>query len=298
MATGILAPSPAVWNTSRDSLYRAAARRALIMGILNVTPDSFSDGGEFQQVDAAVEHARDMIAAGAGIIDVGGESTRPGAPAVPLEEERRRVLPVIERLLALGGSWISVDTSKAAVARESLALGAHIVNDVTALRGDPEMAAVAADSGAAVVLMHMRGTPGTMQKDPRYNDVVAEVRAFLEERIAAAASAGIPPDRIAIDPGIGFGKTPAHNLVLLAHPDRLRIGSHPLLMGFSRKSFIGKTLGDDSPAAVRHATVGLCAEQRLAGVDILRVHDVAECHQAVRMIEALLGEGRAANGMG
>jgi dihydropteroate synthase len=213
-----------------------------LMGVVNVTPDSFSDGGLYLDPEAAIAHGRELAAAGAEILDVGGESTRPGAETVPGEEELRRVIPVIQGLLATEGV-ISVDTSKAAVAAAALEAGAGIVNDVTALRGDPEMAALCADRGATVVLMHMRGEPRTMQDDPRYDDVVAEVKAFLAERVETATAAGVAEDRIWLDPGIGFGKTAAHNMELLRRLGELRELGRPLVVGTSRKSFIGKVDG-------------------------------------------------------
>ena len=215
--------------------------RGALVGVLNVTPDSFSDGGEFADLESAVEHGRRLAYEGAAIVDVGGESTRPGAAPVPAELELARVLPVIE-VLAADGIAVSVDTSKAEVAEAALAAGAVLVNDVTALRGDPGMTAVVAGAGADLCLMHMLGEPRTMQDDPRYDDVVAEVESFLAERAEVAVAAGIPRERIALDPGIGFGKTLAHNLALLrALPRLARLG--PLLLGVSRKRFLGTLTG-------------------------------------------------------
>ncbi len=268
------------WETSR----------ALIMGVLNVTPDSFSDGGKFLDVDRAVAHAQEMAKAGADIIDVGGESTRPGAEPVGLEEELRRVLPVIERLQDL---VVSVDTTKAAVAEKALAAGARIVNDVSALRFDLRMVDVVRDAGARVVLMHMQGTPQTMQQEPRYDNVVAEVRSFLAERIAFAEARGLKKTQIAVDPGIGFGKTVEDNLRLLAHLDDFSTLGCPLLVGTSRKSFIGKVL-DPLGAGTVHAvdqrlwgTAATIAWAVAHGARILRVHDVAEMADVVRMVEAI-----------
>jgi dihydropteroate synthase len=252
-----------------------------------VTPDSFSDGGLYLDPEAAIEHGRELIAAGAEILDVGGESTRPGAEPVGVEEELRRVVPVI-RDLSGSDARVSVDTSKAAVAAAALDAGADIVNDVTALRGDPGMAALCAERGITVVLMHMRGEPRSMQDDPHYDDVVVEVKAFLAERLEAAVAAGIAEDRIWLDPGIGFGKTAAHNMELLRRLGELRALGRPLVVGTSRKSFIGRV--DGSPADQRIG--GSIASSVLAaaeGADLLRVHDVAEMRQALAVAAAILG---------
>jgi dihydropteroate synthase len=258
-----------------------------IMGVVNVTPDSFSDGGLYFDPEAAIAHGRELAAAGAEILDVGGESTRPGAEPVGEEEELRRVVPVI-RGLADSGSRISVDTSKAAVAAAALDAGAEIVNDVTALRGDPEMAALCAGRGATVVLMHMLGEPRTMQEDPRYEDVVAEVKAFLAVRLEAAVAAGIEEDRVWLDPGVGFGKTAAHNMELLRRLGELREPGRPLVVGTSRKSFIGKV--DGSPADQRlGGTIASSVLAAAEGADVLRVHDVAEMRQALTVAAAILG---------
>src|SRR2546421_2824471 len=216
--------------------------RPSVMGVVNVTPDSFSDGGVHFRSEDAIAAARRMVAEGAAIVDVGGESTRPGSEAVSVDEELRRVLPVLEAVAA--ELPVSIDTSKAEVARRALGLGAELVNDVTALRGDPELAGVVADSGAYLCLMHMRGAPRTMQLDPRYDDVAAEVAAFLEERLRFAVDAGIAEDRICLDPGIGFGKTVEQNLELVARLDVLLALGRPVLIGFSRKSSLGRVLGD------------------------------------------------------
>jgi len=258
-----------------------------LMGIVNVTPDSFSDGGLYLDPDAAVAHGRELAEAGAEVLDVGGESTRPGAEPVGEEEELRRVVPVI-RGLAGSLARISVDTSKAAVAAAALDAGAEIVNDVTALRGDPEMASLCAERGATVVLMHMLGEPRTMQEDPRYEDVVADVKAFLAERLDAAVAAGVAEERVWLDPGIGFGKTAAHNLELLRRLGELRELGRPLVVGTSRKSFIGKLDG----SAADQRLGGTIASSILAaaeGADVLRVHDVAEMRQALAVAEAILG---------
>jgi dihydropteroate synthase len=259
---------------------------AKLMGVVNVTPDSFSDGGLYLDPEAAIAHGRELAAAGAEILDVGGESTRPGAEVVSEEEELRRVIPVIEGLGREGD--ISVDTSKAAVAAAALDAGAEIVNDVTALRGDTGMAALCAERGATVVLMHMRGDPRTMQNDPRYEDVVAEVKAFLAERLEAAMAAGIAAEQIWLDPGIGFGKTAAHNMELLRRLGELRELGRPLVIGTSRKSFIGRV--DGSAAGERlGGTIASSVLAAAEGAEVLRVHDVAEVRQALTVATAILG---------
>jgi dihydropteroate synthase len=258
-----------------------------IMGVVNVTPDSFSDGGFYLDPDQAIAHGHQLVAAGAEILDVGGESTRPGAEPVVEEEELRRVVPVIR---GLSGSQcrVSVDTSKARVAEAALDAGAEIVNDVTALRGDPEMASLCAERGATVVLMHMLGEPRTMQQDPRYNDVVTEVKAFLATRLEAAVAAGIDEERVWLDPGIGFGKTGAHNMELLRRLGELRELGRPLVVGTSRKSFIGRV--DGSPADQRlGGTIASSVLAAAEGADVLRVHDVAEVRQALTVAAAILG---------
>lgn len=258
-----------------------------ILGILNVTPDSFSDGGRFADADAALAHARAMRAAGADWIDVGGESTRPGAAPVPADEERRRVLPIVEALAA-DGIPVSIDTRKADVARAAVAAGARMINDVSAL-GDPAMARVAADARVELVLMHMRGTPETMQDDPRYDDVVAEVSDFLRAAAKKALSAGVAADRIWLDPGIGFGKRLEHNLELLRRLAELRRLGFPLLVGPSRKRFLGEVL--DRPADRRlFGTAAAVAAAVLRGADAVRVHDVAEMADVVRVAERLRTE--------
>ncbi len=257
------------------------------MGVVNVTPDSFSDGGLYLDPEAAVVHGVELVGDGAAILDVGGESTRPGAEPVPEAEELARVLPVVEGL-AGAGAEISVDTAKAAVAAAALAAGATIVNDVTALRGDPEMAAVCAAAGAGVVLMHMVGTPRTMQRQPSYDDVVDEVRAFLAERVEAALAAGVAEERIWVDPGIGFGKTAAHNFELLRRLGELRELGRPIVVGTSRKSFLAT--GDGAAADQRRGgTVASSVLAAAEGADVLRVHDVAELAQALAVTAAVLG---------
>jgi dihydropteroate synthase len=258
-----------------------------LMGVVNVTPDSFSDGGLYLDREAAIAHGRELAAAGAEILDVGGESTRPGAAPVDAEEELRRVVPVIRGLSDVDCD-ISVDTSKAAIAAAALEAGATIVNDVTALRGDSEMAGICAERGATVVLMHMLGEPRTMQDDPRYDDVVAEVKAFLARRLRAAVAAGIDEERIWLDPGIGFGKTAAHNMELLRRLGELRELGRPLVIGTSRKSFIGKV--DGSAAGERiGGTIASSVLAAAEGADVLRVHDVAEVRQALTVAAAILG---------
>jgi dihydropteroate synthase len=257
-----------------------------LMGVVNVTPDSFSDGGRYLDAGAAVAHGEKLLRDGAEILDVGGESTRPGAVEVDEAEELRRVEPVVEALA--GETTVSIDTSKLAVAEAALDAGAAIVNDVTALRGDPEMAALCADRGAGVVLMHMPGSPRTMQDNPAYEDVVDEIKAFLAERIEVAVATGVEEERIWLDPGIGFGKTVEHNLELLRRLQELRGLGRPLVIGASRKSFIGRIDGSD----VDERLGGSIASSVLAaaeGADVLRVHDVAETAQAMRVAEAVLG---------
>jgi len=257
------------------------------MGVVNVTPDSFSDGGLFLEPEAAIAHGEQLVRDGAEILDVGGESTRPGAEEVGAAEELARTEPVVADLAGLGHT-VSIDTSKAAVARAALDAGAEIVNDVTALRGDPEMVELCAERDATVVLMHMPGNPRTMQAEARYRDVVDEVGAFLSSRVEEAIKAGIAEGRIWLDPGIGFGKTVEHNLELLRRLGELRYLGRPLVIGTSRKSFIGKVDG----SAVDDRIGGSIAAAMLAaaeGADVLRIHDVAETAQALRVAMAVLG---------
>ncbi|HET7052747.1 MAG TPA: dihydropteroate synthase [Solirubrobacterales bacterium] len=256
------------------------------MGVVNVTPDSFSDGGRYLDPQVAIEHGRELVKQGADILDVGGESTRPGAEEVGEEEEMRRVLPVIEGLA--GVATVSIDTSKAAVAQAALDAGASIVNDVTALRHDPEIGALCAERDATLVLMHMQGEPRTMQENPVYGDVVDDVKAFLVERMGVAVGAGVDEERIWLDPGIGFGKNLDHNLELLRRLDELRELGRPLVVGPSRKSFIGKI--DGSPVEERlGGTIASSVLAAAEGADVLRVHDVAEVAQAARVASAILG---------
>lgn len=276
-----------IWNTKHAGL--DLSLRARVMGILNVTPDSFSDGGAHSETGPALRHARAMIAEGAEIIDVGGESTRPGAAAVPAAQEIARTVPVIAALRAEWAGLISIDTSKAAVAAAALAAGADIVNDVSGLLADPAMPAVCAASGCGVVVMHMQGSPQTMQVAPHYHDVVAEVRAFFEERLATLSGAGIAAEALCFDPGIGFGKNLDHNLALLAGLERLRVAGRPLLLGVSRKSFIGRVLGEKDLEAREWPTVAITANAREKGVMLHRVHAVRPNVEALRMTEAILG---------
>jgi dihydropteroate synthase len=264
------------------------------MGILNVTPDSFSDGGQHTDSAAALAHARHMIRDGADIIDVGGESTRPGAPAVPADEEIRRTCGVIARIRAEWDGVISIDTSKASVAAAALEAGADVVNDVTGLRGDAAMAGLCLAHHCGVVVMHMQGTPQTMQHSPHYDDVVAEVGMFFRERQRFLTESGIRKEAIVHDPGIGFGKTLEHNLTLLRALDRIDTVGRPLLLGVSRKSFLAGILGDADPALRDWPTVAITACARERGVMIHRVHDVRPNREALRMVEAVMGQGRTA----
>jgi dihydropteroate synthase len=271
------------------------------MGVVNVTPDSFSDGGLFFEAGAAVAHGLELASAGADILDVGGESTRPGAERVGVEEELRRVLPVVNGLVpalsSRGTGIVSIDTSKAAVARAALQAGATLVNDVTALRGDPEMVGVVAESGAECCLMHMRGDPRTMQHGAGgnwYDDVVDEVKAFLEERLRFAVDEGVREERVLLDPGIGFGKTVEHNLQLLRRLHELTALGRPLLVGTSRKSFLGRILagGETAPVDVAErlpATLATCVLAYERGARVLRVHDVAPTRAALAVAAATLG---------
>jgi dihydropteroate synthase len=260
----------------------------VLMGVVNVTPDSFSDGGRFLEPSAAVAHGASLAEEGATILDVGGESTRPGAAPVGAEEELRRVIPVVEGLAAASGPTplrVSIDTSKAAVARAALDAGASYVNDVTAFRGDPAIAGLVAERGVECCLMHMLGEPRTMQDDPRYDDVVSDVKAFLEERLAFAVGEGVPEERVTLDPGIGFGKTLEQNLELLRRLDEITAVGRPVLVGTSRKSFLGKLTGRD----VDDRLAGTIATNVLAyarGASVFRVHDVAPVRDALTVAAA------------
>jgi dihydropteroate synthase len=261
--------------------------RPSVMGIVNVTPDSFSDGGVHLDPDDAAAAARRMVEEGAAIVDIGGESTRPGSEGVSLDEELRRVLPVLERLTDVP---VSIDTSKAEVARRALALGAELVNDVTAFRADPETAAVVAAAGAYVCLMHMQGSPGTMQASPTYDDVVSDVASFLEERLRYAVDAGIAEERVLVDPGIGFGKTMEQNFELVRRLPVLVALGRPVVVGFSRKSSLGRVLGDPAAkTAPLAASVAAAVTAYERGATVLRVHDVREHVEALTVAAAVAG---------
>ena len=271
----------------------SAIRRPLVMGIVNVTPDSFSDGGRHASVEAAVAHGMKLVADGADILDVGGESTRPYSEPVSADEELRRVSEVVRRLADESGVPVSIDTSKAAVAKQAIDLGAEIINDVTGLEGDPDMLTIARESGAGVCAMHMQGTPRTMQVDPRYGDVVADIHAYLVARRDALVAAGIPLEKICLDPGIGFGKTHAHNRDLMAHAGSFLDLGTPILVGHSRKGFIGKAIEqalgrpatrEDLDAATAGAACGLAAR----GIHIVRVHAVGQVRAALELFATML----------
>src|SRR5207302_30348 len=262
--------------------------RPSVMGVVNVTPDSFSDGGVHLDPDVAAAAARRMHEDGAAIVDVGGESTRPGSDGISADEELRRVVPVLERLER--SVPISIDTAKAEVARRAIELGAELVNDVTALRADPDLAGVVADGGAYLCLMHMQGEPRTMQVDPRYDDVASEVAAFLEERLAFAVAQGIPEEKICLDPGIGFGKTAEHNFEIVRRLDVLLALGRPLLIGFSRKSSLARVVGDaESRSGPLSASISAAVAAYERGATILRVHDVRELVAALAVARAVAG---------
>lgn len=263
----------------------------LVMGIVNVTPDSFSDGGHFLDTTAAIKHGLELARQGADLLDIGGESTRPGSAPVPLEEELRRVIPVVRELAKETTIPLSVDTSKAEVARQALLAGAHIVNDVTALTGDAAMPAVVRDHGAGAILMHMQGTPQTMQDRPSYGDVVKEVTAYLDAQLHDLAAYGIAGAQLAVDPGIGFGKTSAHNLALLAHLDELGRLGRPVCLGVSRKGFLGKRLGRPVEERLAGSLAAACHALAHRAAHILRVHDVAATRDAVEVFKALAEVG-------
>jgi len=275
-----------IWKTGTRAF--DVSRHGLIMGALNVTPDSFSDGGEFLTADKATERGLQMAAEGAHIIDVGGESTRPGSQPVTAEVELRRVIPVIENLRAKLDVPISIDTSKAEVARAAIEAGASIVNDVTGGRGDDQMLPLVAETKSALIIMHMQGAPRTMQIQPRYTDVVAEISEFFRQQYACAIGLNIDPMAIAFDPGIGFGKTLEHNLELLAQLERLRVHDRALVVGVSRKSFLGRLIG--SPEISNRLIPGLVLTSllRARGADVFRVHDVRENVYALQVTEAIL----------
>ncbi len=286
MEPGILQHHPRSWQLARE-LWQCP-RRGAIMGILNVTPDSFSDGGLHDSLPAAIVHARELVAQGADIIDVGGESTRPGSAEVAVEEELRRTQPVIAALRAeFPELRLSIDTRHAEVARAALLAGADVVNDITGL-ADAEMRRVCAELPCGVVIMHMQGTPETMQKAPHYDDVVAEVRDFFTARVALAVASGIAPERICLDPGIGFGKTREHNLALIRNLESLRVQNLPMLMALSRKRFLGEILGDGTlPRENPLPTVVMSLQAAARGADMHRVHDVAPLRHALTLNAAL-----------
>ncbi|QDU87038.1 Dihydropteroate synthase [Pirellulimonas nuda] len=276
----------AAWRLRTRTL--SAADGPLLMGIVNVTPDSFSDGGQWADPQRAVDHAMQLVDEGAHILDIGGESTRPGAAPVSESEEVRRTAPVIARLAELTDTPISIDTSKAAVAREAIAAGAEVINDVTGLAGDPAMAPLAAETGAGVCAMHMRGTPQTMQDDPRYDDVVQDVLDYLAGRRDALLAAGIERARICLDPGIGFGKTHQHNLALMQNCWRLHALGQPVLVGHSRKGLLAKLIGDPDRDRTA-ATVGAALALARQGVQVIRVHQIAPLQDALRTFTACGG---------
>ena len=271
----------------RDHIFDLS-RHGLIMGVLNVTPDSFSDGAKFFTVEKAVEHGLEMAEEGAQIIDVGGESTRPGSERVAAEEEMRRVIHVIEKLRAKIDILISIDTSKAEVADAAIQAGASIVNDVTGGQGDDEMLPLVAETRSALIIMHMQGTPRTMQIQPRYGDVVAEISEFFRQQFARAIGLNIDPMAIAFDPGIGFGKTLEHNLELLARLEQLRVHDRALVVGVSRKSFLGKLIGSAETSNRLAPGLALTSLLRARGADVFRVHDVKENVYALKASEAIL----------
>jgi len=275
-----------IWKIAGRSI--DVSHLGMIMGVLNVTPDSFSDGGKFFSADQAVVRGVQIAAEGAQIVDVGGESTRPGAAPVSLEEELRRVIPVIEQLRDKIGILISIDTSKSEVAKAALEAGASIVNDVTGGRGDEEMMPLIANRKAAFIIMHMQGEPRTMQIAPRYVDVVSEVANFFRQQYVHALECGVDPMAIAFDPGIGFGKTLQHNLQLLANLDRLRVEDRPIVLGVSRKYFVGKLIGNSDMGARLAPSVALTSLLRSRGAEVFRVHDVKQNVDALRVAEAIL----------
>lgn len=268
--------------------------RPLVMGIVNITPDSFSDGGRYASCETAVAHALELVREGADVLDLGGESTRPGSQPVALDEELGRVTPVVESLVRQVSVPLSIDTSKAEVARQCLALGAHIVNDVTALAGDPAMAALVRQHDAGLVLMHMQGAPATMQASPRYDDAIADIGNFFEERLKFAATAAIAASRIVIDPGIGFGKTVAHNLQILTRLAEFQRLGRPLCLGVSRKGFIGRLLNRPVEQRLAGSLAAACWAASQGAAQIVRVHDVAATRDAVELIAEIrqVAQGR------
>ena len=291
VATSSASPRADRWRLATRTLHFADG--PAVMGILNVTPDSFSDGGRFDRVDAAVEQAFRLEQEGAAILDIGGESTRPGAPVVSVDDELRRVMPVIERLVGRLTIPISIDTSKARVAREATAAGAEIINDVTGLEGDPEMLGTAIESQAGICAMHMRGNPRTMQLDTRYDDVVGQTLAYLQLRRDAIERAGIEPERVCLDPGIGFGKTHEQTFEMLRRVDRYLSLGRPVLIGHSRKGFLARLTGDPQRDRTA-ATVGVALACAARGVQVIRVHDVAATCEALRGFAIAGGCGEVA----
>ena len=275
-----------IWKVRGQSL--DLTHRALLMGIVNVTPDSFSDGGSFLDPLAACKQGLKLVEEGADILDIGGESTRPGSHSVPLEEEIQRVIPVIEKLRRETKALISIDTNKAPVAQAAMDAGADIINDITGLRGDANMTSVVSQSGAGVIIMHMKGTPRTMQDAPAYQDIMSEIGDFFRQSVALALSSGIDPMSIALDPGIGFGKTPEHNRQLLAGIGSFAKTGHPILVGASRKSFLGWLAGSSAMEDRFWPGVAITSLCRERGAKIFRVHDVKPHHDALRMTEAIL----------
>lgn len=285
MASSVRHQTTRTWRVGNQCLQ--TGRFPLVMGIVNVTPDSFSDGGQLADSAAAVAHALQLIEHGADVIDIGGESTRPGAAPVAVEEELRRVIPLVEQLAQRTETLLSIDTTKAEVARQALRAGARIVNDISGLAFDPQMPAVCAEAEAAVICMHIQGTPQTMQADPRYGDVVSEICDYFEQRLAELESRGIPRERIVLDPGIGFGKTAGHNLEILSHISRFRELGRPVCVGHSRKRFLKKLLGravDERSMG----SVGISLALAAQSTDILRVHDVAATWDALLAWRAVM----------
>lgn len=283
-ASGVFVLSGRVWPL---------AARVHIMGVLNVTPDSFSDGGRYTNPDAAVAHALRMVEQGADVLDIGAESTKPGALPIDEEEERRRLIPIVRAICRQTTIPVSIDTTKASIAQQALDAGAALINDISALRFDARMGEVVAKSGAGLILMHMQGNPQTMQHAAQYTDVVEEVRQFLKTRLDAAKESGIPPERILLDPGIGFGKNCQHNVVLLARLDALLTLGRPLVVGVSRKAFIGKILGRPIDERLM-GTAGAVAVAVMKGARMVRVHDVAPIRDVVKMIEAIQSHQQSA----
>jgi dihydropteroate synthase len=285
-----MATTPLTWLLPDRRL--TIGSRPLVLGIVNITPDSFSDGGSFFRAETAVAHGLELARQGADLLDIGGESTRPGSQPISVEEELRRVVPVIAALAAQCAVPLSVDTSKAEVARQCLDAGARIINDVTALRGDPDMTEVVRARGAGLILMHMQGTPATMQQAPRYNDIGTDIRLFFEERLHHLAASGIAPEQVVLDPGIGFGKALTHNLEILARLEEFQSLSRPVCLGVSRKGFLGSVLRE-RPVGQRLAgsLAAVCGAVCRGAAQILRVHDVQETCDAVTLLEAIRAAG-------